>query len=156
MKQDYVTHTGIITAIAPGQITLLTDGGGAGCDGCAVASLCNKTGPDKAEASMGHDHEQPKSEQLIIDTPLAATFSVGQRVEAQASSSSTLRATWWALILPTVLFIGVVLAVRLAWPGAGVWALGAAFVALAVYDFILYLNRNRLAQRLSWTVRPIF
>lgn len=141
MKQDYVTHSGTITHVSDSSLTLLTDGS-CSCDGCAVASLCNK------DSSTG-------TETLTIDTPEARQYSVGQHVRVTASSSSTLRATWWALILPTILFVGVILAVRLLWPGSGAISLVAGFATLAVYDFILYLMRRRLAQKIIWTIHQL-
>ncbi len=141
MKQDYVTHSGTITHVTDSTLTLRTDGS-CSCDGCAVASLCNK------DTSSG-------GESITIDTPQARQYSVGQQVEVIASSGSTLRATWWALLLPTILFVGIILGVRLLWPQSGAISLVAGFVALAIYDLGLYLFRRRLAQKIIWTIRPL-
>ena len=141
MKQDYVTHSGTITHVTDSTLTLRTDGS-CSCDGCAVASLCNK------DTSSG-------GESITIDTPQARQYAVGQQVEVIASSGSTLRATWWALLLPTILFVGIILGVRLLWPQSGAISLVAGFVALAIYDLGLYLFRRRLAQKIIWTIRPL-
>ena len=141
MKQDYVTHSGTITHVTDTSMTLRTDGS-CSCDGCAVASLCNK------DSSTG-------GELITIDSPDSRYYSVGQQVEVIATSGSTLRATWWALILPTLIFVGVILAVRLAWPESGVWSLGAGFLALALYDFGLYLCRKKLSGKIIWKIRPL-
>ena len=141
MKQDYVTHSGTITHVTDSTLTLRTDGS-CSCDGCAVAALCNK------DTSSG-------GESITIDTPQARQYSVGQQVEVIASSGSTLRATWWALLLPTILFVGIILGVRLLWPQSGAISLVAGFVALAIYDLGLYLFRRRLAQKIIWTIRPL-
>ena len=141
MKQDYVTHSGTITHVTDSTLTLRTDGS-CSCDGCAVASLGNK------DTSSG-------GESITIDTPQARQYSVGQQVEVIASSGSTLRATWWALLLPTILFVGIILGVRLLWPQSGAISLVAGFVALAIYDLGLYLFRRRLAQKIIWTIRPL-
>lgn len=141
MNKDYVTHQGIITRVSDGLLTLRTDEA-CSCDGCAVASLCNKDNP------KSHDT-------LTIDLPDATRFSVGERVEIIASSGSTLRATWWALLLPTLLFVGIILAVRLIWPSSGALSLVAGFVVLGIYDLILYLMRRRLAGRISWSVKRL-
>lgn len=142
MKQDYVSHTGTITQVTDSSITLHTDGS-CSCDGCAVASLCNK------------DSSSGEGESITIDTTRAPEFSVGEHVTVTATSGSTLRATWWALILPTILFIGVVLAVRLIWPESGAISLAAGFGALVIYDFGLYLCRKRLAQKIIWNVQRL-
>lgn len=141
MKQDYVTHSGTITHVTDTTLTLRTDGS-CSCDGCAVASLCNK------DSSKG-------GETLTIDTVSASMYAVGQHVEVTASSGSTLRATWWALLLPTILFIATILGVRLLWPQSGAVSLAAGFVVLAIYDLGLYIFRRRLAQKIIWTVKPI-
>lgn len=141
MKQDYVTHSGTIIHVTDKTLTLRTDGT-CSCDGCAVASLCNKDGAKGGET-------------LTIDTPQACMYTVGQKVEVTASSGSTLRATWWALLLPTILFVAVILGVRLIWPQSGAVSLAAGFACLAIYDFGLYIFRRRLAQKIIWTVKPI-
>lgn len=142
MNRDYVSHSGTITQVTDSSITLHTDGS-CSCDGCAVASLCNK------------DSSSGEGESITIDTTRAPEYSVGERVMVSATSGSTLRATWWALILPTVLFIGVVLGVRLAWPESGAVSLAAGFGALVIYDFGLYLCRKRLSQKIIWNVKRL-
>ena len=142
MNRDYVSHSGTITQVTDSSITLRTDSS-CSCDGCAVASLCNK------------DSSSGEGEHITIDTTRAPEYSVGERVIVSATSGSTLRATWWALILPTVLFIGVVLAVRLIWPGSGAISLAAGFGALVIYDFGLYLCRKRLSQKIIWNVKRL-
>lgn len=138
MKKEDVTHTGIITDVRNNLLTIRTDEE-CRCDGCAVAALCNKDSDD------GH-------EMLAVNTDRASDFKVGERVEVTASSSSTLLATWWALLLPTLIFIGAILGVRFGWPESGAWSILAGFVALAVYDFFLYLFRKRIAQKVRWKV----
>ncbi len=141
MNKDYVTHSGIITRIDDGSLTLRTEEA-CRCEGCAVASLCNKDSSSEQES-------------ITINTPESSLYNVGERVEIIASSGSTLRATWWALMLPTLLFIGIVLAVRLIWHNSGAWSLVTGFVVLAIYDLFLYRFRKRLAQNISWKVRRL-
>lgn len=138
MKKENVTHKGVIVRISGNTLTLRTDEA-CQCDGCAVVALCNKS-------------EGSGSELLNIDTPEAADFREGERVEATASSDSTLLAAFWALIVPTVLFIGTILGMRFAWPDSGAWSIGAGFLVLGIYDFFLWLARKRIARRVSWKV----
>lgn len=142
MKQDYVSHKGIITSVGPGSLAIRTEDS-CHCDGCAVSMLCNK--------DSGKD-----SEVITVSVPGAASsYKVGERVEAIASSGSTLQAAVWALIVPTLLFIALIMGVKELWPDSGAWSIGIGFIGLAVYDLILYLMRSRFAKRLSWTVRPL-
>lgn len=141
MNKDYVTHSATITLVTDRSLTLRLEEAGS-CDGCAVASMCNKG------KSSGQDT-------ITIDIPDTSGFSKGERIEVTASSGSTLRASWWALLLPTLIFLGVLLAVSLIHPGSGAWSLAAGFAALALYDLILYLMRRRLAGKIAWRVRRL-
>ena len=143
MKQDYVSHKGIVTAVSDGSLTLRAEEVGS-CDGCAVSVICNK---DKSG--------EAGSETITIDLPDALRFKVGDRVEAIASSGSTLRAALWALIVPTLVFLILVVSCRQLFPGLGAWSIAIGFGGLALYDLLLYLNRRRLASRLAWSVRRL-
>lgn len=144
MKQDYVSHTGIVMAVSDGSLTIHTSEA-ASCEGCAVSVICNKDSKKDGESG----------ETITLDIPDALRFKVGERIEAIASSGSTLRAAVWALIIPSVVFVAVIIGVRLAWPATGAWSVAIAFAALGLYDLFLYLNRRRMASRLSWTVRRL-
>lgn len=138
MSKDDVTHKGVVERIERGALVIRTNDD-CKCDGCAVVALCNSKGGEN-------------SEMLTIDCANAAEFSVGDRVEVTASSSSTLRATWWALILPTLIFAGVILGCRLGFPELGGWSIAIGFAALGLYDLFLYKQRKQLAQKISWKV----
>lgn len=141
MSKEDVTHRGVIEKVERGYIVIRTDDEPK-CDGCAITALCNKK-----------DGQQ--TELLTIDTPSSGDFNVGERVEASATSGSTLRATWWALILPTVIFGGVIIGLRLGFPSLGGWSIALGFAALGLYDFFLYKRRRSLAQKISWKIRKI-
>lgn len=141
MSKEDVSHKGVIQRVERDYLVISTEDD-CKCEGCAITALCNSKG--------GENHET-----LTIDCPGASDFSVGERVEVTATSSSTLRATWWALILPTLIFGGVVLGCRLGFPALGGWSIAIGFAALGLYDLFLYAQRRRLAQKISWKVRRI-
>ncbi len=141
MKKEEVTHKGVITQISADMMVIRTDEE-CRCDGCAVAALCNKDSSGERET-------------LTINVGDTSRFSVGDRVAVTASSSSTLLATWWTLVLPTVIFIGVILGVRFGYPESGAWSILAGFVALGLYDLLLFLFRKRIARNVRWKVDRI-
>lgn len=140
MNKEDVTHRGVVESAGIDSLTIRTEEA-CKCDGCALTALC--TTKDE-----GH-------ELLTIDTPLASDFAAGDRVEVTATSGSTLRATWWALVLPTLIFGGSVVGFRLGFPQLGGWALAIGFGLLAVYDLFLYRYRRQLAQKISWKIRRL-
>ncbi len=140
MSKEDVSHRGTVEKVGNGYLIIRTQDE-CKCEGCAITALCNSKGGGK--------------ELLTIDTPAASDFAVGDRIEAVASSNSTLQAAWWALILPTIIFAGVTLGCRYGYPESGGWSIAAGFLALALYDFFLYRQRRRLAQKVSWKVRKL-
>ena len=66
MNKDYVTHSGIITRIDYGSLTLRTEEA-CRCVGFAVASLCNKDSSSEQES-------------ITINTPESSLYNVGERV----------------------------------------------------------------------------
>ncbi|WP_297072437.1 SoxR reducing system RseC family protein [uncultured Duncaniella sp.] len=144
MSKEDVTHRGVIEKVERGYLVIRTEDE-CKCDGCAITALCNSNN------SKGND----KKELLTIDTPSAGDYTRGERVEVSATSDSTLRATWWALILPTLIFGGAIVGLRLGFPTLGGWSIALAFVALGIYDLFLYRFRKSLAQKISWKIRKI-
>lgn len=142
MKKENVSHKGVIRSVDPHSLTIITDDE-CRCDGCAVVAICNKGG------------EGDSRETVVIDLPDTGAYRPGQRVEVTAAPASTVKATLWALILPTGIFVGVLMGLNICKPGMGAWSIAWAFGALALYDFFLWLFRRRLASKLSWTVRVI-
>ncbi len=140
MKKEDVTHRGVVERIGVNTLTIRT-GDNCRCDGCAITALCN--GKDK------------DGELITINVSDVSCHSVGDCVEVSATSSSTLRATWWALILPTLIFAGVILGCRLWLPSMGGWSIVAGFGALGLYDLFLYFQRHRLSQKIIWTVNKL-
>lgn len=141
MSKEDVTHRGVIERVERHKLVVRTEEP-CKCDGCAITALCSgKEGNGK--------------ELLTIDTPQAENFSAGDKIEITATSGSTLRATWWALALPTIIFGGTILGCRFGFPDIGGWSIAIGFGALAVYDLFLYSYRKRLAQRISWKVVKI-
>lgn len=137
MKKEDVTHKGIITQVGPHTLTINTSDD-CRCDGCAVAVMCN--GKDK------------ETEMITIDVHDAYRFQKGEHVVVTATSGSTLIATWWALILPTLIFVGLILGFRIGTPEIGGWSIAIGFAGLGMYDLFLYFFRKRLSHKIKWKV----
>lgn len=142
MKKDSVTHRGVIKAVTPRTLTILTDDD-CRCEGCAVVALCNKGG------------EGENAETVTIDLPDTSAWHTGERVEIIASSGATLRATFWALIVPVILFVGVLLGCNLLGQCSDSLSIVLAFIGLAIYWCLLWLLRSKLAAGLKWSIRAI-
>lgn len=146
MSKEDVTHRGTVTAVERDSLTIRTDEPQK-CEGCAITALCSsrKTADTATDADL-----------LTIVSPDAAyRYAIGDRVEVSATSGSTLRATWWALALPTLIFGGTIVGLRLGIPTLGGWSIAIGFAVLAIYDLILYRLRDKISQKLSWKITKI-
>lgn len=147
MSKEDVTHRGIVTAVERDSLTICTDEPQK-CEGCAITALCSsRKTTDTAAAD--------EADLLTIVSPDAPRYAIGDRVEVSATSGSTLRATWWALALPTLIFGGTIVGLRLAHPSLGGWSIAIGFATLAIYDLILYRLRDKISQKLSWKITKI-
>lgn len=147
MSKEDVTHRGIVTAVERDSLTIRTDEPQK-CEGCAITALCSsRKTTDTAAAD--------EADVLTIVSPDAPRYAIGDRVEVSATSGSTLRATWWALALPTLIFGGTIVGLRLALPSLGGWSIAIGFATLAIYDLILYRLRDKISQKLSWKITKI-
>lgn len=141
MRKEDITHQGVVKRVERDYLVIRTEDVRQ-CDGCAVVALCNSK-------------NSGSNEPLTVDCADARNFSAGDRVVVTASSGSTLRAAWWALILPTLIFAAFVLGCRIAFPSLGGWSIAIGFAALGLYDLFLYWRRKSLAQKVSWKVTKI-
>lgn len=147
MSKEDVTHRGTVTAVERDSLTIRTDEPQK-CEGCAITTLCS--------SRKTADTAATDADLLTIVSPDAdRRYAIGDRVEVGATSGSTLRATWWALLLPTLIFGGTIVGLRLGIPTLGGWSIAIGFALLAIYDLILYRLRDKISQKLSWKITKI-
>ncbi len=147
MSKEDVTHRGTVTAVERDSLTIRTDEPQK-CEGCAITTLCS--------SRKTADTAATDADLLTIVSPDAdRRYAIGDRVEVSATSGSTLRATWWALLLPTLIFGGTIVGLRLGIPTLGGWSIAIGFALLAIYDLILYRLRDKISQKLSWKITKI-
>lgn len=148
MSKEDVTHRGTVTAVERDSLTIRTDEPQK-CEGCAITALCSSR--KTADTATAAD-----ADLLTIVSPDADhRYAIGDCVEVSATSGSTLRATWWALALPTLIFGGTIVGLRLGIPTLGGWSIAIGFAVLAIYDLILYRLRDKISQKLSWKITKI-
>lgn len=133
-----VEHIAMVVSIRPCAISvkLLS---GQDCQGCGVAAFCG-----------------PKSEKMVMELMVddVSAFSVGERVRLVAGERSTWRAIWLGLALPCLLMCAAVAGLLAIGIGQLIAAWSGVAVIAACYA-VLYLYRERLVDRLSWTVEKL-
>lgn len=131
-----IRHQAKVTRILPEAVEVAMLAGEA-CGSCRVKSKCG----------MGESRERL----LIIETPEAAFFDVGEAVDVTTEQSMGIKAVYYAYIFP-FLFVMAVLLILLQ-SGCGELTSGlAALGALGLYYVILYLLRDRIAKEITFKV----
>ena len=96
-----------------------------------------------------------ESKEKLVDIVSSEAFSyrVGEEVLLTGSVEMGLTAVFWAYGAPLLLLMAVLLALQVTTdePLAALMALAS----LAVYYGVLYLNKNRLTRKFSFTIKHI-
>ncbi len=124
-----ITHEGVISLIESGRIEVAISPIAA-CEGC------------KARGSCGAVEQQRKIE--VFDNN-CDEFKVGDKVVVSVRRSTALYATFFAYIVPLIIFVGAIAVVVTVVGAEGLAAL-VGFGAVALYYSALYLLR-RAAER---------
>ncbi len=106
-------------------------------------------------SAKGHCSSADSKDKIIdITDTEAASFQIGERVMVVGEMSMGMKAVALAFILPFLLLIVALFAFMAAMDNE----LFAALLSLAVlvpYYFVLWLNKTRLKQQFSFTIKPI-
>lgn len=135
---EEVEHIATITSIQSGSISVELSPGQK-CNGCGIAAMCGA-----------------KGEKLVLELKVvdASSFSVGERVRLIANERSTWRAICIGLVMPSLLLFVAVIGLLAA--GMGQLAVACVGVAVVVVYYVtLYMFRNRVVDRISWTIEKL-
>jgi positive regulator of sigma E activity len=140
---DYVArHKGIVTAVSPDgtAVDLRLVDEAADCGGCALKGLCSPANTSAAKDAV-----------VITANCGGCLPGVGDFVEVGLPDSVRWFSTVVALLLPILLFVGVLLAAITLNAGDAV-AVVAALLSITVYYIILIPLRRRLSRRARWNI----
>ena len=134
---DKISHSGIIESISDGcvKVRILQT---SACAACKVASHCNA-----AESKVKIVD--------VMDVTDTSSLKVGDEVIVSASRHVANRALLLGFGFPFLILVGVLVVVLWLTSNEGIAAI-SGLIALAPYYGVLFLFRNRIRQRLSFTL----
>ena len=138
MTNNTIKHLGIVENIQGSHLSVRIVQTSA-CAACSAKGHC--TSADSKDKIID-----------IIDT--AASWQVGDKVMVVGEMSMGMMAVVLAFVLPFVLLI-VSLFLFMALMENELYAALLSLVVLVPYYFILWLNKTRLKQKFSFTIKPI-
>ena len=114
-----------------------------------------QTSACSACSAKGHCSSADSKEKLIdIIDSAASTYQVGQQVMVVGEMSMGMKAILLAFVFPFLLLIAS-LFILMAVTDDELYASLFSLVLLVPYYFILWLNKSRLKQEFSFTIKPI-
>lgn len=140
MATNNVTHSGKVIGVFRDTVTVAVESSEA-CGSCASRSAC----------SLG---AQSNTRNILITTPDASSFSVGEIVRVATRTQMGLMAVALCYAVPAVVLVAVLAAAVLCGVSEGVAAL-ISLGSVAIYFGILWLLRDKLAQKISFTIEKL-
>ena len=137
MATNSVTHPGKVIGVFRDTVTVAVESSEA-CGSCASRSAC----------SLG---VESNTRNILITTPDANCFSVGERVVVATKTQMGLMAVALCYAVPAVVLVAVIAAIVLCKGSEGIAAL-ASLGSVAAYYGILWMFRDKLAQKISFTI----
>ncbi|WP_294478039.1 SoxR reducing system RseC family protein [uncultured Bacteroides sp.] len=139
MAENTIEHLGIVENIQGSHLSVKIVQTSA-CAGCSAKGHCSSA--DSKDKIID-----------IIDTA-ASTYRVGEKVLIVGEMSIGMMAVVLAFVLPFVLLI-VTLFLFMALVENELYAALLSLALLVPYYFVLWLNKTRLKQKFSFTIKPI-
>lgn len=139
MTENTIKHLGIVENIQGSHLSVKIVQTSA-CAGCSAKGHCSSA--DSKDKIID-----------IIDTA-ASTYRVGEKVMVVGEMSMGMMAVVLAFVLPFVLLI-VTLFLFMALMENELYAALISLAILVPYYFVLWLNKTRLKQKFSFTIKPI-
>ncbi|MBQ6868866.1 MAG: SoxR reducing system RseC family protein [Alistipes sp.] len=140
MATNNVIHSGKVIGVFRDTVTVAVESSEA-CGSCASRSAC----------SLG---VQSNTRNILITTPDASSFSVGEIVRVATRTQMGLMAVALCYAVPAVVLVAVLAVAVLCGVSEGVAAL-ISLGSVAIYYGILWLVRDKLAQKISFTIEKL-
>lgn len=137
MATSEVAHSGKIVSINP-QFTTVEFISESACSSCHAADLCG----------MG----EMTTKAVRVPTDPYKTYQVGQEVYVNLKATMGLKAVWISYCIPLLILIILILSLYL----IGLGELLSSFVAfagVALYYFVIWLNRGKLANEYVFYIK---
>ncbi len=136
---NLIQHQGIVESISGTHLSVRIIQSSA-CSGCHAKGYCSSA--DSKEKIID-----------IIDNS-SSSYVVGERVMVVGEMSMGMKAVFWAFVLPFLILVSS-LFICMAITGDELFAGILSLSLLVPYYFIIWLNKTRLKQKFSFTIKPI-
>lgn len=132
-----IEHDGTVVSVESGRVRVDVEVGEA-CGACASRKQC----------ALGQASQHRSIE---IATSDASSYSVGERVTVATRSGAGITAVMFGYVVPLVVLVAALVACICAGSTDGIAAI-VSIAAVAVYYVVLYALRNKISQKISFTI----
>lgn len=135
-SESEIEHAGVVYKIENNTITVKIIAH-PGCASCHASGLCNESG----------------SVDKYFTVPYQDGISKGQDVKIVTTLSTGFRALFIGYILPLIILLGSLI-VMLALGVGEFWTAIGSLAIVAVYYFLIFKLRDRIAKNINFTLKP--
>lgn len=135
-----IEHDGTVVSVERGRVLVDVEVGEA-CGACASRKQC----------ALGQASQHRSIEVATSD---ASSYSVGERVTVAARKGVGITAVTFGYVIPLAVLVAVLVACVCAGTADGTAAI-ASIAAIAVYYVMLYAFRNKISQKISFTISKL-
>jgi sigma-E factor negative regulatory protein RseC len=129
-----IEHEGVVTRVTGESVTVIVKSGAA-CEGCRARGACGQPGS--------------KTREIVTRHP-GRSVTVGERVTVRVSGGNAARSVLLAHVLPSAMIIALV--ALLSPRTEEIVVAVVALVAVAAYFFLIFLCRDILARKITFTI----
>lgn len=139
MTNNTIDHLGVVESIEGSHLSVRIVQTSA-CVSCSVKGHCSSA--------------DSKDKIIDIIDETAPSYEVGEQVMVVGRTSMGMMAVALAFIIPFLILI-ISLFVFMAWIKSELYAALFSLLILVPYYFLLWLNKTRLKQQFTFTIKPI-
>ena len=140
MATSSVSHTGTVINVFKDTVTVSVVSSEA-CGSCASRSAC----------SLG---VQSNTRNILVNTPDAASYSVGEKVLVSTRTQMGLMAVALCYLIPAVVLVGSLATAMQICKSEGASA-AISLLSVALYYGVLCLCRGKIAKKVSFTIEKL-
>ncbi len=137
MKKNEIAHTGRIIEITP-DFTSVEIVASSACSACHAKGLCG----------MAEDREKV----IMLPTDPYTVYEVGDEVQVYTKMTMGLKAVWISYVIPLLILMILILSLPSV-IGNEFLRGGVAIAGVALYYFIIWLLRDKLADQFEFYIK---
>lgn len=150
--ETMLSHEGVVVKVENGRYDVVIESNTA-CEGCKAQAYCGVSGVEESH-ERGSDGKEMRGKIISVNDPHIEGIAVGDRVVVSVRRKVATFATFFAYVLPLILFVSTIVGMVNIVESEGLAAL-AAFGVVAVYYMVVYCARLYFERMVNFEIKKL-